>query len=164
MQTAVQHTSSDLAPTATANLSPVQAQVAAILAQGQSITAAARHAGIHRSTIYQWLQHSSDFETAVQAAQEEYLATVTDEMRDLSSSALRTLRGVLDNPETHDGIRLKAALAVLQRPHYPNHGWHLPDRIESTRQRQMVDTLAEIKAQYDMMRMQGALDGGSEES
>ena len=156
MQTAVQQISSDL--------SPVQAQVAAFLAQGHSITAAARQAGIHRCTIYEWLQHSPDFKTTVEDAQQEYLATLTDEMRDLSASALRTLRGVLDNPETQDGIRLKAALAVLQRPNYPNQGWHLPDRIESTRQRQMVDTLAEIKAQYDMMRMQGALDGGSEES
>src|SRR5438876_12442622 len=153
MQSAVQQNSSDLTSTATANLSPAQAQVAAILAQGQSITAAARHAGIHRSTIYQWLQHSSDFETAVQAAQEEYLATVTDEMRDLSSSALRTLRGVLDNPETHDGIRLKAALAVLHARTTRTKGWHLPERIESPRQQQMVDTLAEIKAEYDMMRM-----------
>ena len=162
MQIAVQQTSSDLASPATASLSPVQAQVAAILAQGHSITAAARQAGIHRSTIYQWLQHSLDFKTTVEDAQQEYLATLTDEMRDLSASALRTLHGVLDNPETHDGIRLKAALAVLQRPHYPNQGWHLPERIESPRQQQVVDTLVEIKAQYDTMRMRVALDGGSE--
>ena len=160
MKTAIQQ--SHQIQAVTVDLSPVQAQVVAILAEGHSITAAARQAGIHRSTIYQWLQRSPDFKTTVEDAQQEYLATLTDEMRDLSASAIRTLRGVLDNPETHDAIRLKAALAVLQRPHYPNPGWHLPERIESPRQQQVVDTLVEIKAQYDTMRMRVALDGGSE--
>ena len=164
MKTAVQQASSDPAQAVTVDLSPVQAQVVAILAEGHSITAAARQASIHRSTIYHWLQHSPDFKTTVEDAQQEYLATLSDEMRDLSASALRALRGVLDNPETHDAIRLKAALAVLQRPHYPNPGWHLPERIESPRQQQMVDTLAEMKAEYDMMQMQDALDAGSKSS
>jgi hypothetical protein len=34
---------------------------------------------------------------------------------------------------------LKAALAILQRPHLPNSGWHLPERIEPARDQQMVD-------------------------
>src|SRR5437667_8987592 len=97
MKTAIQQ--SHQIQAVTVDLSPVQAQVAAILAEGHSITAAARQAGIHRSTIYQWLQRSPDFKTTVEDAQQEYLATLTDEMRDLSASAIRTLRGVLDNPE-----------------------------------------------------------------
>ena len=34
------------------NLSPAQAQVVAALAQGRSITAAAREASVHRATIH----------------------------------------------------------------------------------------------------------------
>ena len=109
MKTAIQQ--SHQIQAVTVDLSPVQAQVVAILAEGHSITAAARQAGIHRSAIYHWLQRSPDFKTTVEDAQQEYLATLSDEMRDLSASALRTLRGVLDNPETHDAIRLKAVLA-----------------------------------------------------
>ena len=161
MKTAIQQ--SHQIQAVTVDLSPVQAQVVAILAEGHSITAAARQAGIHRSAIYHWLQRSPDFKTTVEDAQQEYLATLTDEIRDLSASALRTLRGVLDNRETHEAIRLKAALAVLQRPHYPNPGWHLPERIESPRQQQVIDTLAEIKAEFEIMRMQNTVDGGAEE-
>jgi hypothetical protein len=52
---------------------------------------------------------------------------------------------------------LRTALAVLQRPHFPNRGWHMPVRLEDPRQQQVVDNLAEIKADYDAMRMTDAL-------
>ena len=61
-------------------------------------------------------------------------------MRDLATRALETLRNVLDDPKASPSVRLKAALAILQRPHFPNPGWHLPERIES------IPTAEAIKA------------------
>jgi hypothetical protein len=78
-------------------------------------------------------------------------------MRDLAALALATLRALLEDPKTPPTVRLKTALAVLQRPHFPDRGWHLPERIEERREQQAVDNLAEMKADYDAMRMSDAM-------
>src|SRR5260370_8156243 len=133
------------------NLSPVQAQIVAALAQGRTITTAAAETGVHRNTIHNWV-HEPAFKTAVEEAQREYVATLSDTMRELSVRALETLRNVLDDPKASPSVRLKAALAILQRPHYPNPGWHLPERIESPREQQVIDNLAEIEVDFRAMR------------
>jgi SEC-C motif/Helix-turn-helix domain len=149
----------DSSTTAPANLSPVQAQVIAALAQGRTVTAAAHDAGLHRNTIYNWL-HEPAFQTAAEQAQREYIATLSDGMRDLAALAVETLRSLLEDPKTPPAVRLRTALAILQRPHFPHRGWHLPERIEDPRQQQVVDGLAEIKADYDAMRMTDAMEAG----
>ena len=149
--------SPDSATIPTVNLSPAQAQVVAALAQGRTVTAAAREADLHRNTIYNWLDEPA-FKTAVEEAQREYVAILSDGMRDLAALALETLRNLLEDPETPPAVRLKTALAVLQRPHFPQRGWHLPERIEDPRERQVVDNLVEMKADYDAMRMTDAME------
>src|ERR1700688_2604653 len=111
--------SPDSATIPPANLTPAQAQVLAALAQGRTVTAAAHDAGLHRNTIYNWL-NEPEFKTAVDEAQREYVAILSDGMRDLAALALETLRALLENPKTPPAVRLKTALAILQRPHFPN--------------------------------------------
>jgi hypothetical protein len=123
---------------ASSNLSPVQAQVVAALAQGRTITTAAAEAGVHRNTIHNWF-HEPAFKTAAEEAQREYAEILSDTMRHLAARALETLANVLDDPKASPAVRLKAALAILQRPHLPNSGWHLPERIEPAREQQVVD-------------------------
>jgi AcrR family transcriptional regulator len=157
MEAAVHHNSSEFDTIPTAPLSPVQAQVIAALAQGRTITDAARDAGLHRTTIHHWFRTEPTFNTAFQGAQREYVETLQDGMRDLAARAVETLRNLLDDPKTPPAVRLRTALAILQRPHFPAQGWHLPERIETPREQQVVDTLAEIKADYDTMRMTEAM-------
>ena len=147
----------DSSTTAPANLSPAQAQVIAALAQGRTVTAAAQDAGLHRNTIYNWF-HDPAFQTAADEAQREYITTLSDGMRDLAALAVETLRSLLEDPKTPPAVRLRAALAVLQRPHFPNRGSLLSERIEPPREQQVVDGLAEIKADYDAMRMTDAMN------
>src|ERR1700680_3618076 len=153
---AVHHNSSD--SDTNKNLSPVQAQVIAALAQGRTATDAARDAGIHRTTIHHWSRTEPLFKTSLQEAQREYVETLQDGMRDLAARAVETLRNLLDDPNTPPAVRLRTALAVLQRPHFPQPGWHLPERIETPREQQVVDGLKEIKADYDAMRMTEAME------
>src|ERR1700730_8698501 len=134
------------------NLSPAQAQVVAALAQGRTVTAAAQGAGLHRNTIYNWL-HEPAFKTAVEEAEHEYVAILSDGMRDLAALALDTLRALLEDPKTPPAVRLRTALAILQRPHFPDRGWHLPERIEPPQEQQVVDGLATVKADCDAIRM-----------
>jgi hypothetical protein len=158
---AIHHISSDLAPISDATLTPTQAQVIAALAKGQTITAAAREAGIHRTTIHHWLRIEPDFNTAVENAQHEYVATLNDEMRELSALALATLRSQLEDPATPPSVRLRAALAVLNRPKFPKQGWALPERLESPQQQHALDTLAAIEADYRAMRLEEAIQGSA---
>jgi len=69
-------------------LSPVQAQVVLARARGAAVTAAASAAGLHRSTIHNWLHSQKEFDKAVQEARTEYFLTLRDELRDLSRIAL----------------------------------------------------------------------------
>jgi Helix-turn-helix domain len=137
MATAIHRIPTDSDTISNVHLSAVQIQVVTALAQGHSVTAAARQAGVHRDTIYHWLANQPEFETAVENARSEYAAVLSDGMRDLATRALETLHDLLDNPTTPAGVRLRTALAILQRPHLPEQGWRLPERIESPRQHQV---------------------------
>jgi transposase-like protein len=150
---AIHQISSDSAPISNATLPPIQAQVIAALAKGQTVTAAAREAGIHGATIHNWIRTEPDFKTALENSQSEYVAALADEMRELSALALTTLRSLLADPTTPPSVRLRAALAVLQRPQFPDQGWSLPQRNESPQTQQLVDTMAQMKVDDRALRM-----------
>src|SRR6266446_7983244 len=130
MQEAIHHNSSHFAPISYADLSPVQAQVIEALAQGQTVSAAAEKAGVHRTTIHHWIRTEPQFQAAVRIAQAEYSAELNDGIRELAARALLTLHDLLRDPATPPAVRLKTALAILQRPHAPNPGWNLPAPVE----------------------------------
>src|SRR5579864_363336 len=154
---AIHHNSSDFDTISDNNLSPVQAQVVAALAQGRTITDAARDAGLHRTTIHTWFRDQPVFKTAFEQAQREYVETLHDGMRDLAARAVETLRSLLDDPNTPPSVRLRTSLAVLHRPRFPQQGWQLPERIETPREQEVADQLVEIEADYRAMRMSEAL-------
>lgn len=58
METPIHRNSSDFDQISNASLSPVQAQVVTALARGDTVTAAACQAGIHRTTIHHWFETS----------------------------------------------------------------------------------------------------------
>ena len=117
MQEPIHHNSSHFAPISDADLSPVQAQVIEALAQGQTVSAAAEKAGVHRTTIHHWIRTEPQFQAAVRIAQAEYSAELNDGIRELAARALLTLHDLLQDPTTPPAVRLKTALAILQRPH-----------------------------------------------
>jgi transposase-like protein len=128
---AVLHNSSFSAPVEAGALTPVQVQVVASLAQGHTVTRAATAAGIHRTTIHNWVRDSTEFHTALEEARRQFTASVADQLNELSAVALRTLRALLESPDTPPAIRLRAALAVLGRPDDARaHGWQLPECVQ----------------------------------
>src|SRR6266403_5952986 len=131
MQEAIHQNSSHSEAISDAGLSPVQAQVIEALAQGQTVSAAAEKAGVHRTTIHHWIRNEPQFKAAVQTAQAEYAAEVNDGIRELAAHALLTLHDLLRDPATPHAVRLKTALAIPQRLHAPNPGWNLPGPVES---------------------------------
>ncbi|HXN48874.1 MAG TPA: SEC-C metal-binding domain-containing protein [Bryobacteraceae bacterium] len=124
--TAVHHISPDSPPFEVGNLSPIQAQVVAALAQGRSVTRAAAAAGIHRSTIHNWIRSSKEFRDAVNQARSHFFECVNEQLNELSAAALDTLRQMLTSPDTPPSLRLHTALAVLERPGNRDPGWQVP--------------------------------------
>ena len=130
MQAAAHPISSLSSPVSNSSLSPTQAQIVVALAQGKSVSAAARDAGIHRTTVHLWMRDEPEFKAAVHRAKREYIELLNDQLRELASGALQTVRKLIDDPATPASIRLKASLAVLERPQLPDGGWSLPERVD----------------------------------
>ena len=101
----------------------------AALATGITVIRAAAAAGIHRTTIHNWLRSSKEFREAVEQARSHYNALIADQLNELSIVALDTLRQLLTNPETPPAVRLRAALAALGRPASFDSGWQLPASV-----------------------------------
>ena len=151
-QLAIEQNSTHTTAISSVKLSPQQLQVATALAHGHTVTAAACEAGVHRGTIYHWFRKEPHFKAAAGEAKQEYVAKLNDDLRDLSALALDTLRSLLDKPDTPHAVRLRAALAVLERPQFPEHGWSLPERIESLQEQKLEEDLAEMKAYDHVLR------------
>jgi len=62
-----------------APLTPVQLKVVSALTAGVPVTAAAKAAGLHRSTIYVWQKTNSAFAAALAQAQQDRLRGLTRE-------------------------------------------------------------------------------------
>jgi transposase-like protein len=131
-------------------LSPAQAQVIAALAAGESITGAARAAGVHRSTIHNWLREGQQFRFEFDTIRQETVEFLRDQLAGLEVAALAALKSLIEDANTPAGVRLKAALAVLQRPQFPNQTWSLPERVETPRDEKLVDEFAVAMADARM--------------
>jgi transposase-like protein len=152
MQTPAHRISSDSTPVENSNLTPVQAQVVAALAEGSSVTAAARRAGVHRTTVHLWKRSSGEFRSAVERARSDFATALADELRDISASAFQTLRGLLSHPDTPPSVRLRAALAVLEDPCFPKPGWQPGESTAPPRPLTVAQEFEAIEAEYAHIR------------
>lgn len=96
-----------------AQLTPKQLAVLEALLSGSTVSAAAETAGIHRSTIHEWL-HQLPFKSAYEEARRNRAQAVQDEMHAMAGFALAAMRDTLTDPSTSASTRLRAALAVLK--------------------------------------------------
>ncbi len=135
--------------------SSAQTKVILSLAQGVTISKAAQSAGIHRSTVHDWLKNDQQFAAALRQARKEYVLTLRDELQELTAMALSTLRSLLEEPATPASVRFRCALALLERPQFPA-GWSLPESINTPRHDEFQREFALLKAEMDAQRLQSA--------
>src|SRR5579864_1625728 len=95
-------------------LTAQQLAVICALSNGATMTAAAEEAGVHRNTIYNWLHNLLPFQQALNDAQYTRSLLFREKMEDLADRAINAINEILTNPKTPPGVRLKAALAILQ--------------------------------------------------
>jgi len=120
-------------------LSMPQVQVLAGLCAGLTIAEMSRDMNISRQTIYNW-QKEPIFQAALAAGKQLYADDLRDQMIMLSRKALKRLESILDDPKAPHGVALKAALAILKRPQFPEQGWNLPANINTPRQDRIQET------------------------
>jgi hypothetical protein len=72
----------------------------------------------------------------------------------LSRKALKRLEAIIDDPKCPPSVALKASLAVLNRPQFPDQGWNLPTNINTPRQ----DCIQETNLALEMEMKQAEID------
>ena len=95
-------------------LTAVQQDVLQALVAGQSISAAAKAAGIHRSSVHLWTQKHSAFARALLAARHDRADLLLDELGGLAGLALDTFRHILSDESAPASVRLKAAMEIVK--------------------------------------------------
>jgi hypothetical protein len=94
-------------------LNLAQCRAVAALAGGATITAAAEAAGVSRQTLYAWLVGAPGFVAELNRARAEARDAIRREVRALATSAVATMRWLIESPDSPPAIRLRAAQAVL---------------------------------------------------
>ncbi len=96
-------------------LTAQQQQILVLLAQGKTINAAAEAANIHRNTIANWRRSSETFRKQWHSMQYEQAMHWRDEMQSMAQIAVDAILKTLTDEKTPPGVRLRAALAVLNK-------------------------------------------------
>ena len=96
-----------------AALSHPQIRALNALSKGATVTDAAEAAGVNRCTVHTWCRGHEVFRSFLDESKRMQAEIVLDHFRGLVDSAAAALRQILADPDTAPGIRLKAALAVM---------------------------------------------------
>jgi transposase-like protein len=96
-----------------APLTPQQQQVAELLINGSTVTAAAAQTGIHRSTIYHWCRNHKVFVAALDAARRRRVLDLNERIHALADQAFNVMLDALSGKEIKP-LQLRAALALLK--------------------------------------------------
>ncbi len=100
-------------------LTQPQEHVLALISAGSTATAAAEAAGVHRNTVANWQRSSPAFRKALNQASYDQVLFWREQAQQLATSALDTIRAILDDPAAPMGTRLRAAMAILDRASAP---------------------------------------------
>ncbi len=99
-------------------LSATQQTVLAMIASGSNARQAAATAGVHRNTIANWLC-LSEFRQAFTLAQYEKAIFLREQAQSIAADAYAAIRALIADPGVPAGVRLKAALAIIDRASAP---------------------------------------------
>jgi hypothetical protein len=98
----------------TLEIAPQQAEVIMALARGATVTDATKQANVDRTTFYLWRKSDVTFQVELNRAKQEQVDALRTKLQALADPALFTIREMLNGRDIPAGVRLKAALAVLQ--------------------------------------------------
>ena len=100
-------------------LTPAQEQVAAAIAGGATIQAAAEAASVHRNTIAYWRRTSLHFREALNHAQYDKAILIREEAETFVAEAFAALHAILADPKASPAVRLNAAKFIIEKASTP---------------------------------------------
>jgi len=139
-------------------LTPHQQSVCLALAQGYSISAAARETGINRSTVYAWMKNDPNFQHAIEKLRQDQSAEFYERLSEISSASLDLIEDTLHDPKAPISVRIRIAFACLRtrdnqwtpRPAVEALLRHAPRAPEQPQvQEQPADTDIDIDVQHN---------------
>ena len=110
------------------NLSLRQVTALPHLLKPGSLAVQARHAGVHRNTLYRWLQEES-FREALEWLRKETMQFTQAHLQAMSYKAAAVVENALDDDDSR--IRLQAARLVLEQAHNAQRDQDLHHRVEN---------------------------------
>ena len=96
------------------SFTPEQREVLALLAEGASVTAAARVRAIHRTTIHHWMRRTPGFRDAVLSAREEACARRREQLLDAAHAAIEYLHDTIKDKSAPHPVRTRIAFSLLK--------------------------------------------------
>jgi transposase len=95
------------------HLTVPQHAVLSLLASGQSVSAAAESAGIHRGTVYRWLSADPNFKAAYTAWRRETLELAAGRLAKLSDDAVGVVAQALQSLDARTAVAVLRGLGLL---------------------------------------------------
>jgi hypothetical protein len=95
------------------NLTAAQHVAIENLGAGRSIVASAQAAGVHRVTLHRWLTADPHFVAALNAAKRDTIDQWRSELRELGTTAIKTIAALMQSDDTPALVKLRAAMAAL---------------------------------------------------
>ncbi len=95
-------------------LSPRQELAVRALLVGESMTSAARIAGVSRRQLHRWACESPEFVAAVRSLQAELRSATRARLLGLTGQSLRVIKSVLTRRDVPQAVKARTALAVLK--------------------------------------------------
>ena len=102
----------------TTPLTQTQQEALSLIAGGSTIASAADQLAIHRNTIGNWLR-LSNFRQALELACLDQSIFWRDHAHQMAADALAAIRAILTDPKSPAAVRLRAALAILDKASAP---------------------------------------------
>jgi len=109
-------------------LSEKQLSAIEALLKGETVTDAAKAAGVGRATLTRW-QDEDDFKAARKEAEKELIAGTTSRLVSLSKKAALTLESIIDDLEAAPTVRVRAALGILDAMLKVREAYELEERL-----------------------------------
>ena len=93
-----------------------------------SLAVQARHAGVHRNTLYRWLQ-DENFRECLEWLRKETMRFTQAQLQAMSYKAAAVIDDALDDDSVR--VRIEAARLVLTQAHNAQYGQELERRVEN---------------------------------
>jgi hypothetical protein len=149
IESEIASTSSDtLAHGSSSSLSITQCRALENLMNGQTISDAARAAGVGRTTIHRWMRDDAEFQAAYNAWQNDTAAAARSSIMALTEPAVRAIAAALEGGDSKTALTVLKSLGLLvpQAPAPTDPDQVRKDRKIEKKRAEMLTFLADLDA------------------